>query len=148
MQKNNKLKKAAYNSDLQSELIAAETNSRKFQLHEDDCITAGSFKSEENLMQYFSDAVKDIYRTENHFTKALFKIVRDDVEQAITDPVIDYLKQAKINIERLQHIFEMLGRKAGEEKSGSLLIDNLGITNVASILVQSLQRLYVLDIAD
>ncbi|HEX5150243.1 MAG TPA: DUF892 family protein [Parafilimonas sp.] len=148
MPKNNKPQQAASNADLQSGLHDAETDSRKHQLQEDDYLTAQSFKTEESLMRHFSDVVKDIYRTENHFAKALFKTVRNDVEQAIANPVIDYLKQAKTNVERLQHVFEMLGRKAGDAKSGSLLIDNLGITHVASILAQSLQREYGLNIAD
>jgi len=147
MPKNKKIQKAASNSDLQPGLIEAETNSRKPEVHEDNHITTHFLKGEENLMQYFNDVVKDIYWTEN-FAKALFRTVTNDVGQAIADPIIDYLKQAKINVERLQHVFEMLGRKTGDEKSGGLLIDNLGITNVANILAQSLQRQYALGIAD
>ena len=66
--------------------------------------------SVENLEQLFINELKDIYSAEKQITKALPKMAKAAQSQQLRSAFEEHLEQTKGHVERLDQIFEKLGK--------------------------------------
>jgi ferritin-like metal-binding protein YciE len=66
--------------------------------------------SVENLEQLFINELKDIYSAEKQITKALPKMAKSAKSEELRSAFEEHLEQTKGHIERLDQIFEKLGK--------------------------------------
>lgn len=70
----------------------------------------------ENLSKIFEDSLKDIYWAEKHLTKALPKMSKAAYDEELSAAFDNHLKETEGHIERLEQVFEQLGKKAQAKK--------------------------------
>lgn len=68
------------------------------------------------LLQLFTSEIKDIYWAEKHLAKALPKMEKAASSTELQGAFATHLAQTKEHILRLEHVFEMLGRKPDAKK--------------------------------
>ncbi len=78
-------------------------------------IAQGS-KHAEDLGVIFEDLLKDIYWAEKHLTKALPKLAKAALGENLKAGFEKHLEETKIQVTRLEQVFEMLGKKAQAKK--------------------------------
>lgn len=66
----------------------------------------------ENLHDLFVNELKDIYHAEKQLVKALPKIAKKTHSQRLRSAVEKHLEQTKNHVERIESIFEMIGKSA------------------------------------
>ncbi|MBP4137029.1 YciE/YciF ferroxidase family protein [Flavobacterium geliluteum] len=69
-----------------------------------------------DLNELFVDSLKDIYWAENALIGALPKMAENATSSALTNAILEHLEITKIQIERLEQVFELLGEKAEGKK--------------------------------
>jgi ferritin-like metal-binding protein YciE len=69
-----------------------------------------------DLRALFIDSLKDIYWAENALTKALPKMAANATTPLLASAITEHLEVTKIQIARLEAIFELLGEKAEGKK--------------------------------
>lgn len=72
------------------------------------------------LLEFFTDELKDIYWAEKHLTKALPKMKKAATSPELANAFGEHLEQTKIHIERLEQVFEILGKKAQAKKCDAM----------------------------
>lgn len=72
------------------------------------------------LLDFFSDELKDIYWAEKHLTKALPKMKKAATSEELRNAFDTHLEQTKGHVERLEQIFELLGKKAQAKKCDAM----------------------------
>ncbi len=70
----------------------------------------------ENLSRIFEDTLKDIYWAEKHLTKALPKMSKAAYDEDLSAAFSNHLKETEGHIERLEQVFDHLGKKAQAKK--------------------------------
>lgn len=70
----------------------------------------------ENLSKIFEDTLKDIYWAEKHLTKALPKMSKAAYDENLSAAFSDHLEETQGQVERLEQVFEQLGKKAQAKK--------------------------------
>jgi ferritin-like metal-binding protein YciE len=70
-------------------------------------IATGEVKSE--LLEFFTDEIKDIYWAENHLVKTIPKMVNGATSVELKDALEKHLGQTKEHVSRLERIFGLLG---------------------------------------
>ena len=70
----------------------------------------------ENLSKIFEDTLKDIYWAEKHLSKALPKMSKAAYDEQLSAAFDNHLKETEGHIERLEQVFEQLGKKAQAKK--------------------------------
>jgi ferritin-like metal-binding protein YciE len=70
-------------------------------------IATGEIKSE--LLEFFTDEIKDIYWAENHLVKTIPKMVQAATSEELKDALEKHLVQTKDHVYRLERIFGLLG---------------------------------------
>jgi len=68
------------------------------------------------LMKLFEDSLKDIYWAEKALTKALPKMAKNATSPELIAALENHLAETESQVERLEEIFEMLGKKAQAKK--------------------------------
>lgn len=68
------------------------------------------------LEKFFMDSLKDIYWAEKHLTKALPKMQKAATTEELKDAIDDHLAITEEHVTRLEHVFEILGKKAQAKK--------------------------------
>lgn len=68
------------------------------------------------LEKFFYDSLKDIYWAEKHLTKAIPKMMRAATNEGLIAALEEHLDVTEGHIERLEQIFELLGKKAQAKK--------------------------------
>ena len=111
----------------------------------------------ENLEQLLIDELKDIYSAEKQITRALPKMAKAAKSQELKQAFETHLEETKGQIERLDEIFETLGKKAtgktchgmeGLVEEGSEMIQELGKGDVRdAALISAAQRVEHYEIA-
>src|ERR1041385_2601183 len=66
----------------------------------------------EDLTRVFEDTLKDIYWAEKHLTKALPKMSKAAYDENLRAAFDEHLQQTEEQVERLDQVFEQLGKKA------------------------------------
>lgn len=74
----------------------------------------------ENLRELFEDGLKDIYWAEKALTKALPKMAKNAASEALADALNNHLEETKAQIQRLEQVFELLGKKAQAKKCDAM----------------------------
>ncbi len=70
----------------------------------------------ENLSKIFEDTLKDIYWAEKHLTKALPKMSKAAYDEDLSNAFANHLQETQGHVERLERVFEQLGKKAQAKK--------------------------------
>lgn len=82
--------------------------------------TAGKALGNTQLEKYFHDSLKDIYWAEKALTKALPKMKKAATTEELQSAIEDHLAQTEGHVERLEQVFEMLGKKAQAKKCDAM----------------------------
>jgi ferritin-like metal-binding protein YciE len=72
------------------------------------------------LEDFFVDALKDIYWAEKALTKALPKMSKNATSKELKKAFDDHLQETKKQIERLEQVFEKMGKKAQAKKCDAM----------------------------
>ena len=67
--------------------------------------------SVESIEDLFLDELKDLYSAEKQITKALPKMVKAASTSELSEAFRSHLEETKGHVERLENIFEMLGKR-------------------------------------
>ena len=70
----------------------------------------------ESLQELYIDELKDLYSAEKQLTKALPKMAKAATSRELRDGFAMHLEQTKGHVQRLEQIFDMLGKKATGKK--------------------------------
>jgi ferritin-like metal-binding protein YciE len=73
-------------------------------------------ETEPMLKEFFYDSLKDIYWAEKHLTKALPKLTKAASSEYLKNALSEHLEETKIQVGRLEQVFELLGEKAQAKK--------------------------------
>jgi len=68
------------------------------------------------LEKLFTDSLKDIYWAEKHLTKELPKMQKAATTRQLKDAIDEHTAQTEEHVARLEHVFEMMGKKAQAKK--------------------------------
>jgi len=68
------------------------------------------------LMVLFEDELRDIYWAENELIRAIPKMIKNATSPELIDALESHLSQTKEQVMRLEHVFELLGKKASSRK--------------------------------
>ena len=68
------------------------------------------------LMQLFEDELKDIYWAEKALTKAIPKMSKNATSSELIDALEKHLKETEGHVEKVEQVFEILGKKAVAKK--------------------------------
>lgn len=111
----------------------------------------------ENLEELLIDELKDIYSAEKQITRALPRMAKAAKSPALRQAFEMHLEETKGQIERLDQIFETLGKKAGGKvchgmqgviEEGKEMIDELDKGDVRDAgLISAAQRVEHYEIA-
>jgi ferritin-like metal-binding protein YciE len=71
---------------------------------------------ESKLMKLFEDELKDIYWAEKALTKAIPKMIKNATADELTEALENHLKETEEQVERLEQVFEIIGKKAVAKK--------------------------------
>lgn len=97
----------------------------------------------QNLEQLFIDELKDIYSAEKQITKALPKMAKAAKSPELREAFETHLEETKGQIERLDDIFETLGKKP----TGKTCHGMQGLVEEGSEMMQELEKGDVRDAA-
>jgi ferritin-like metal-binding protein YciE len=97
----------------------------------------------ENLEQLLIDELKDIYSAEKQITKALPKMAKAAKSPELREAFEEHLEETKGQIERLDEIFEALGKKA----TGKTCHGMQGLVEEGNEMIQELEKGDVRDAA-
>ncbi len=106
-------------SDAEAAIPAADNHS-KYQPTKDADMSAVSLDTEDGLMKLFADNVKDIYWAENHLVKALPKMINAASSKSLKEAISNHLEETKTHVERLEQVFEILGKKPQAKKCDAM----------------------------
>jgi ferritin-like metal-binding protein YciE len=70
----------------------------------------------ELLEKFFYDSLKDIYWAEKHLTKAIPKMKKAATSEELKAALEEHLEVTEGHVERLEQVFEILGKKAQAKK--------------------------------
>lgn len=76
----------------------------------------GEAQNDPMLEEFFYDEVKDIYWAEKHLVKTLPKMAKAATSEELKNAFTDHLEATKKHVERLDQVFEILGKKAQAKK--------------------------------
>ena len=97
---------------------------------------AGKGSSDNMLLDFFTDELKDIYWAEKHLVKTLPKMQKAATSQALQDALADHLEVTKTHVERLEQIFETLGEKPQAKKCDAMA----GITEEGDGIIEETEE--------
>jgi ferritin-like metal-binding protein YciE len=88
------------------------------------------------LQKFLLDALKDIYWAEKHLTKAIPKLVKAATSEELKNALNDHLEVTEGHIERLEQVFEKLGKKAQAKKCEAME----GLTKEADSIIEETEK--------
>ena len=98
----------------------SKDNSSKYQPTKDATMDIQSLGATDGLTKLFEDSIKDLYWAENHLVKALPKMISAASSSALRDAITNHLEQTKTHVERLQQVFELMGKKPQAKKCDAM----------------------------
>ncbi len=72
--------------------------------------------SDNMLLEFFTDEIKDVYWAEKHLVKTLPKMSKAATSEELSNAFLDHTEQTKTHVTRLEQVFELLGKKAQAKK--------------------------------
>ena len=97
---------------------------------------AGKGSSDNMLLDFFTDELKDIYWAEKHLVKTLPKMQKAATSQELQDALADHLEVTKTHVERLEQVFETLGEKPQAKKCDAMA----GITEEGDGIIEETEE--------
>jgi ferritin-like metal-binding protein YciE len=116
---NNKTNTAFSIKDRKS-LSPAKDNDSKFQPGSDVDLKLQSLDPADGILKLFEDCIKDIYWAENHLIKTLPKMAKAASLKSLQTAILDHLEQTKTHAERLEQVFDILGKKPQAKKCDAM----------------------------
>lgn len=98
----------------------SKDNSSKYAPTEEADMDLQSLGATDGLTKLFTDSIKDIYWAENHLVKSLPKMISAASSAALQEAITNHLEQTKTHVERLQQVFELLGKKPQAKKCDAM----------------------------
>jgi ferritin-like metal-binding protein YciE len=77
---------------------------------------SSSYIHSSQLMELFEDELKDIYWAEKELAKEIPKMIKRATSGELIDALENHLSQTKEQVARVEHIFEILGKRATTKK--------------------------------
>jgi len=99
---------------------AASDNPSKYQPTKDADMNLQTLDAEDGLLKLFTDSVKDLYWAENHLVKSLPKLMKAASSKLLQDAISNHLEETKKHVERLEQVFEILGKKPQAKKCDAM----------------------------
>ncbi|RUT29324.1 ferritin-like domain-containing protein [Arsenicitalea aurantiaca] len=96
-----------------------------------------------SLDDLFLHTLKDVYFAENHLTKKLPIMAAKAWNKELTELFEEHLAETRVQIERLERVFEVLGQKPAGEECPAIE----GITEEAEELIEEIKDKTTLDAA-
>ena len=96
--------------------MPAEDNASKYQPTEEADLNVQSLDPEDGLAKLFTDSIMDIYWAENHLVKSLPKMINAASTSSLKEAITNHLEETKTHVERLEQVFELLGKKPKGKK--------------------------------
>lgn len=94
-------------------------------------------KVEDSMLEdFFIDELKDIYWAEKHLVKTLPKMEKAATTEELKKAFADHLETTKEHVNRLEQIFEMLGKKAVAKKCEAME----GITKEGEDIIEETEK--------
>lgn len=81
---------------------------------------SGAGQGNTQLEKFFEDALKDIYWAENALTKALPKMQAAATTAQLQSAIASHLEQTGEHVNRLEQVFQLLGKKAEAKKCAAM----------------------------
>jgi ferritin-like metal-binding protein YciE len=82
--------------------------------------SAGVASDDSMLKSFFEDELKDIYWAEKNIVKTLPKLKKAATSEKLQQAFEDHLQQTQTHVERLEQVFETLGKKAQAKKCDAM----------------------------
>src|SRR6478609_6344874 len=101
-------------------LKPSEDNESKYQPTKDADMNAQALDAEDGLLKLFEDSIKDLYWAEKHLVKALPKMIKAASSSSLQDAISNHLEQTKTQVQRLEQVFELLGKKPQAKKCDAM----------------------------
>src|SRR5437868_4248206 len=95
----------------------AQTKTAPRKMSKSETVTANG---NTQLEKYFLDALKDIYWAEKHLLKALPKLQKAATTEELQSAIEEHIGQTQEHAERLEQVFEILGKKAQAKKCDAM----------------------------
>ena len=111
---------ASYSTKASGKTYPAADNASKYQPTEDAEMDLQQLDPEDGLLKLFTDSIKDIYWAENHLVKALPKMAKAASAKTLSDAILNHLEQTKTHVDRLEQVFELLGKKSQAKKCDAM----------------------------
>jgi len=111
--------KAAYASTGES-ASPSENNASKYSSTSEAQMDIQSLDPGDGLLKLLTDSIKDLYWAENHLVKALPKMVKSASTPELVDAISNHLEQTRTHVERLEQVFELLGKKPQAKKCDAM----------------------------
>jgi ferritin-like metal-binding protein YciE len=80
----------------------------------------GSGTDSQPLLDFFVDEIKDIYWAEKHIVKTLPKMRKAASSESLKQAFEDHLEETKEHVNRLEHVFQILGEKVQAKKCDAM----------------------------
>lgn len=100
----------AFSKKHNKKISPAKDNPSKIKPTNDADIDVMELDPSDGLIKLFTEGIKDLYWAENHLIKALPKMAKATSLKKLEEAILDHLEQTKTHIERLEQVFEILGR--------------------------------------
>ena len=100
----------AYSKKNNKGLAPAKDNPSKIKPTKDADIDVMELDPSDGLVKLLTDGIKDIYWAENHLVKSLPKMAKATSLKKLQQAILDHLHQTKTHVERLEQVFEILGK--------------------------------------
>jgi ferritin-like metal-binding protein YciE len=88
------------------------------------------------LLEFFCDELKDIYWAEKHLVKTLPKMKRAATSPQLQQAFDDHLRVTETHVQRLEQVFELMGKKAQAKKCDAMA----GITEEGAGIIEETEK--------
>ncbi len=82
--------------------------------------SAGVASKDSMLKSFFEDELKDIYWAEKNIVKTLPKMKKAATSEKLQQAFEDHMQQTQTHVQRLEQVFEILGKKAQAKKCDAM----------------------------
>lgn len=95
-------------------------NDSKYQPTEDADLSTVSLDPSDGLRKLFLDSIRDIYWAENHLVMGLPKMAKAASLEPLQQAILNHLEETKVHVQRLEQVFEILGRQPQAKKCDAM----------------------------
>ncbi|MEO6490182.1 MAG: ferritin-like domain-containing protein [Ferruginibacter sp.] len=111
---------ASYSTTKKNSTRHAVDNPSKYAPGKDSDLEVKTINAQDGLKKLFSDSIKDLYWAENQLVKALPKMAKAAGSNDLRKAIFNHLEETRTHVERLEKIFELLGKKVQSKKCDAM----------------------------